>query len=736
MPLTQEQQRIGTRRTAMQQALLQGGATAPAPTPGVDPAWSRMFGASTPSLLLERRSQGADLAPSVMPEGPTTAVPGGAIGGPRSGAAGGPQPLGATPQTAGTMNSMAPGIFGNPDNGFSQRQQAGGLSNREMGGAPKPLRMGPPKAPLPPGAGPQGGLPGAAAGPLGAPVGAAGGKPPNPMADAIQKQMQAQPTPEASEQLAAPEMAAAQDVAPKAPMGIQFKREEAGATGKPWETDERSFEEKFGKAKPGNWSSWDAQRKADWQRENYRSAATGTGQQPSQGQATTQTTTDTTAAQPIEGTPWTADPRTFVEQFDKEKPPNWNSWDQARKNQWMREHYQASDDPVVNFTIWARQQGGFLTGLELGTLPPPDASNPRTFTIDDMASIADSVENPSQRMLLSKMHNLGQQLSSWQANPTGINVRDMEDARARYETLQGFLKDSYGFDFDPYGELEAARAGRIDEGTEGTTVPGNADALQPYARELLQIRNMLGKDAPQWMIEFAAGLAERDAANKRYDLANRTVGGAVDKFSGSPLATRSREEALRLLGSPDNTPWDVIQSQYVSDQDKMANQIVQNLSSSAARRGISAGGVQGIQGQLLGEQANQTARGLGDISVARAKAEQDALYRALGLAGDVSQLYDLGELNARIGQANFQRGAPQDQLSPLSGWGNSWLGQQAVNESGKAQGPGMGQSVAAGALSGAAAGATAGSVIPGLGTVIGGLVGAAIGAGGAYFSQK
>lgn len=70
---------------------------------------------------------------------------------------------------------------------------------------------------------------------------------------------------------------------------------------------------------------------------------------------------------------------------------------------------------------------------------------------------------------------------------------------------------------------------------------------------------------------------------------------------------------------------------------------------------------------------------MSDTDIQKAQYGRDAEYRALGAAGDFSQLYDLGDFNARLAQANFQRGAPQAALSPLEGWGDSWLGEQALN---------------------------------------------------------
>src|ERR1043166_6331534 len=89
--------------------------------PGVDQAWSRMFGTATPTALLEQRQANGGISPP-----PAAAfAPGGNS---------------TTPQMAGMANALVPGALnGNPENGYSSTQQNGGQSNNERG-TTKPFR--------------------------------------------------------------------------------------------------------------------------------------------------------------------------------------------------------------------------------------------------------------------------------------------------------------------------------------------------------------------------------------------------------------------------------------------------------------------------------------------------------------------------------------------------------------------------------------------------------------------
>lgn len=89
--------------------------------PGVDPAWSRMFGSATPTSLLEQRTANGGVSPP-----PANAQISATSN--------------YTPQTAGMANALVPGaINGNAENGWSSTQQNGGQSNNERG-TTKPFR--------------------------------------------------------------------------------------------------------------------------------------------------------------------------------------------------------------------------------------------------------------------------------------------------------------------------------------------------------------------------------------------------------------------------------------------------------------------------------------------------------------------------------------------------------------------------------------------------------------------
>lgn len=344
-------------------------------------------------------------------------------------------------------------------------------------------------------------------------------------------------------------------------------------------------------------------------------------------------------------------------------------------------------DPVHDFKHWFH--GHTDSNLDLSGLPPPSQLG---ITIPN--DIADSstlgqsggalASQPALAGLAYTLQKLNIKLQ--QLVGGGAGAGQVAEEQAKYNQIRDFLKSQYGVSYDPQAPASAGPGGPPGGGTGpggSDTVPGSAAGLVGAGNQYIQLQRQ-HPELKQWELEYIAQLAETNAANQRYDNANQTIGSAVNKFENNPLADKSRHMAEGLLDNPDNTPWDTVKNQYAANADKDINSSLGSLSDSLNRRGVGPSTGAGITADTLRQSAGDRAMGLGQLDVQQAKSQQDAEYRAMAAAGDVGQLWDTGALNARIAQANFQRGAPQSAISPFEGFGDSWVNQHAMDLADKA----------------------------------------------------
>jgi hypothetical protein len=234
----------------------------------------------------------------------------------------------------------------------------------------------------------------------------------------------------------------------------------------------------------------------------------------------------------------------------------------------------------------------------------------------------------------------------------------------------------------------------------------------------------------QFLLEYMAAEAERENANQRQQQGVNILGDAYDRFRNNPNRAASDKLLEQIVANPDNTPWETIANERATSIAKGTEAAVSGLGASLARRGVSAGAGAGITANLKRDASNELARQLGEIEVAKAAAEREGQYRALGALGSNSQLYYGGDMAAAGQLANYVGGAPQAASNPYAGWGDNYVNYQALIEAQKADnGGGFGWSDAlsiAGGAGGFAVGGPAGAAVGmNLGRSVGGGIDAA-----------
>ena len=593
----------------------------PAPTPGVDPAWSRIFGTATPGELLGRRAAGAPLAPSA-PAAPGTATD-----------------VAFSPQDAGTLNASAPGVFnGNPDNGFSQTQQDGGQSNNEQGGPP-----------------------------------------PNPMADALERwRSSGGATPPIAP--GSPDPGAAARYA-----GVPAPAPAAAPTPAPGVTTGMGIDETTGAPQAGA----AGMTVADAQQE---SVAPPAGAAATQGAEQTQESAagpsgPAKAAEASAGTPVRLSGIDYTLNTGSKLPAAWDSLTHAQKIDFLTKHATPAN------------QAQFDASKALNAFPNTAKVNlPSTNPLTSPVNITPEMfaDPKTLRAALGGDSGLNELALRYSALTTQIlhasgllKPAQMSALTEEQAAIANAMK-GYGVTFGPAPTTTTPGDTTNDQNSQDTTVhntvtdsehgvvsgqpPADANpntVLSQPATSLMDYFKRFTKggfgDKAMAMAEAAFAADQQQAQTNNRQNSVNLMSSAVGNFSGSPLYTGSQDLAGQILKNPDPVPWDLVNNQYVSSRDKLAENIVGNLSGSAARRGLSTGAVQGIQGQMLGQAANEEAAGLGQLKVQQAvqgrQSEMDALRTALTTLAGTSgvDIANVGNL------ANLIAGNATDYQNPYSG---------------------------------------------------------------------
>lgn len=159
--------------------------------------------------------------------------------------------------------------------------------------------------------------------------------------------------------------------------------------------------------------------------------------------------------------------------------------------------------------------------------------------------------------------------------------------------------------------------------------------------------------------EAAWSAAQADAQyNNRQSDVNISAG-ALNEFKGSDLYRKSQETALSALNEGDPTDWEGIKNRRASDAAADVASTRDTLSTSGARRGLSAGAITGIGTRAASDSRMNLSRALGELDVQEAQSkrnyESQALNNALStMAGTsgvaLSGAYNIGSKIAGTSQ--------------------------------------------------------------------------------------
>lgn len=177
--------------------------------------------------------------------------------------------------------------------------------------------------------------------------------------------------------------------------------------------------------------------------------------------------------------------------------------------------------------------------------------------------------------------------------------------------------------------------------------------------------------AAAWEAQMQLNAVKAALENQRRS--SLLYGEAADTYRDDPLSKKSTAMAEGLLDNPGlgDQFWQTTRNQYATDQDKLNEGIVQNLSASGARRGLSTGAMAGITTGALSQAANNTARGLGDLSIQRAADDRSSKYQALDQAQRTFATYRGGAAAQKQALGQILMGATPQVSNPAAGVGSS-----------------------------------------------------------------
>lgn len=640
-------------------------------------AWNGM----APHTVSQQTQAGNPPVPNLAtPQDPTTT--------PQTGVA----TAGPSPQQAGTMNALSPGVFnGNPANGYPSSEAGFGGQPPKP---PVPPRMPPTYATQP--------LQGAPKPLLETP-----GQPPAP------------PPPPAPKPLPGPG-------APPLPQGRMTT--DMGMPG-----GEGGASIQGGVGHPGDvWNPATAR---------FEPAAQGTAAQG--GQAAAQEAigapVEPVAPPPEPGLP--GQPKSAQQtyqlgqgegQYTAPKPANWANMSQSQRDAWKQAHAVAAP-PAPPASGPAQTGGPAAPGAHQGDASTGQAALDKYADLKGLVlptqyqgapvvigkgttgnDLINGITDPSLRQIAASALQLWTKLSTPTPQGTpGGSAQEIE----RLADLQNVLK-GYGITF---GDTAGGGAGG-DGTTDGGTQTPDPDAQIATGGDSFAkwVNYFTGKGWGDKAIAMAEqAVAEQQQNLQRQDRQTGATGfsDAANALKDSGLYKGSQALAQAGLDNPDPVRWDLIRNKTVSDSDKTFQAYQDAVAASQRRRGISADSQAGIVGDLNRERAGDIANRLGDLQIqesqAKRAAERDAISTALATMGATSG-QDIG--NAAT-LANLVTGQPANYQNFASGAASAFQNINAAKEAARAaeQSGSFSFSDAAGLLGGIA------------GTALGGPLGGAIG---------
>lgn len=328
------------------------------------------------------------------------------------------------------------------------------------------------------------------------------------------------------------------------------------------------------------------------------------------------------------------------------------------------------------------------------------------------------------------------------ADPFSRDYTKIKDLEDQLNVLR-FSLAAYNIDYNPTpGGTDTG--GHAGDTTQPGEYPGqwNTDPYQLATDTVGTIGSQYGKDIQNTFgidkdSTTAARTAAYEAAMQRWaanvGLQNQSKAmnlgkQNLDLLTNSPIRSSAERLAQQIADHPDNTRYDLMRNQQVGAVNRQAEEAQQALAASAARRGVSAASVAGMQNEISRAKGGDLANLLGQLEIQKAAGERTGQMQGISALGQVYG-YTGAQSEAIQRLQSILMGQAPVPSNPAAGIANTAINLQALQQSGAPTGPTPAQGAVAGAAGGAGAGATLGP----WGAVIGGLAG---GGAGYYNASK
>lgn len=530
---------------------------------------------------------------------------------------------------------------------------------------------------------------------------------------------------------------------------------------KPWQSDDRSFKEQFGQARPNAWDSWDQERRQQWKSNHYQPAGGAAEAPPPPGGGG--------VTPPPPGTPpETPPPAPPPEQQQQQAPADGSAGSFDQSGYYGKHGKQiAWDDPKASWESFQNAGGSYADWVANSNAPaqgyyaenkinkPGSIQGPAPTVSDyagqpvtvpprtDVTGLNQFITDPFLRGIAMDMHDAGQEIA--RLAESGVAVGDNQILKLQERIDSGMAALSpYGIAYNPTEGINYAGGGG-----PGNTPPGHDDQrddlnagdtdirtqfdFSAIAGNLKQALNRIGIDSsklsPAALMEFATQTGLLENAWQNQQKAININQGTLDATlaENNPLRRASEAGALEALNNPDPTDWNAVMNRYAADSAKGTSQAYDTLNQNASQLGLGSGDVAGFGAQLGADSSNALARGISELEHKQALAGRAGLFDAMSMAGNVDQNYRGSESMARQILANTVNSTPQAAANPYSGVANTATNMAAIQQAYDAQREAERGNGLAGGLGGLMSGAELGSMFGPWGAAIGGALG---GAGG------
>jgi hypothetical protein len=223
----------------------------------------------------------------------------------------------------------------------------------------------------------------------------------------------------------------------------------------------------------------------------------------------------------------------------------------------------------------------------------------------------------------------------------------------------------------------------------GNTLPGTdiADINSFFPAALARVNAIWGGGAKdpknsKFIADMVYAMAQQMQRDAMIQQGINQYSGGIADFKNDPLRAQQIAMMSGIMENPDNTPWDTIRANRVSDAQKAAEAASDTWGASAARRMGSAGvaAQPGVASDLKRETGNYISRLLGDLDVQKAQSEREAQYRALSGADALRSSTSGADAQMLSELARMYLGAAPTGTNPMEGSSEAWVNTNTFNQ--------------------------------------------------------